>query len=81
MGHLLIIGAYRDNEVGDDHELKAALEILRMMYRFGKSISIHWVKDAVKFVAEALHCPEEEVISLAGILYRKTLGIRFILVR
>ena len=36
-------------------------------------------KDAVKFVAEALHCPEEEVISLAGILYRKTLGNPFYL--
>ena len=81
MGHLLIIGAYRDNEVGDDHELKAALrEILEddvpvwqiHLHPLGK-------KDAVKFVAEALHCPEEEVISLAGILYRKTLGNPFYL--
>jgi predicted ATPase/signal transduction histidine kinase/DNA-binding response OmpR family regulator/HPt (histidine-containing phosphotransfer) domain-containing protein/tRNA A-37 threonylcarbamoyl transferase component Bud32 len=77
--HLLLIGAYRDNEVDATHPLALMLDDAR---RRGTSLQTVVLKplDAVhvrRILADTLHCDEALAAPLADLVYAKTLGNPF----
>ncbi len=73
---LLLIGAYRDNEVGPGHLLPPVLESLR-----GRGVSVHGVhleplalEHIAAMCADTLDCGPEEARPLAELIRRKTAG-------
>ncbi|WP_437812199.1 AAA family ATPase [Sorangium sp. So ce1078] len=77
--HLLLIGAYRDNEVGPAHPLRLTLAEVR---RRGAAVS-ELVLEPLSaahvgaLVAEAVHAPEGQVEPLSQLVYEKTGGNPF----
>ncbi len=77
--HLLLIGAYRDNEVGPSHPL------LRMLADINKTgAPVHrlalaslGLNDVARLVADTLHCPQEQAHALAQLVHEKTGGNPF----
>jgi PAS domain S-box-containing protein len=77
--HLLLIGAYRDNEVDLSHPLLLALEALR---RNGTRVSAVVLSplildDVCRLIAHAVHTDEERVRPLARLVAEKTGGNPF----
>ncbi|MBV8142015.1 MAG: serine/threonine-protein kinase PknK, partial [Verrucomicrobia bacterium] len=77
--HLLILGAYRDNEVSPSHPLITTLDSIRhakvtLIEIVLKPLAL---KDVIQLVADALRCEPEHVISLARVVYKKTAGNPF----
>ena len=77
--HLLLIGAYRDNEVGPAHPLMRTLDAIR-----GASASVHEIvlaplriDDVGQLVADALHCKLERALPLVELVHEKTGGNPF----
>jgi len=77
--HLLLIGAYRDNEVAPSHPLMLTLDAIR---RAGASV--HEIvlpplsaADVGRLVVDALHCAPARARPLARLLYEKTAGNPF----
>ena len=77
--HLLLIGAYRDNEVGPAHPLLRTLEAIR-----NTGARVHEIvlaplelKDVSRLVADALHCEPNRSRSLAQLVHQKTGGNPF----
>ena len=78
--HLLLILAYRDNEVSDSHPLMLMLNRLPAESTFHR----HWetlgplgTGDLEAMIADALHLSREDVTSLASEIHRKTAGNPF----
>jgi len=78
--HLLLIGAYRDNEVDATHPLTRALEAIR---RAGQ-VPVHEIilaplrlRDVERLLVDALHCGRERVVDLAALVHEKTGGNPF----
>ena len=78
-GYLLLIGAFRDNEVSTSHPLIITLESLR-----SKNIEIHEIilsnltlGDIINLIADTLHSDVNSVQSLADLVLRKTSGNPF----
>ncbi|WP_017660645.1 trifunctional serine/threonine-protein kinase/ATP-binding protein/sensor histidine kinase [Baaleninema simplex] len=80
-GSLLVVGAYRDNEVTPTHPLMLLLEDLHHRGIAWDTITLNDLdRDCVEeLVADTVRLPREEVRSLAGLLYRKTDGNPFFL--
>ena len=77
--HLMLIGAYRDNEVNSAHPLIRKLEALRKA-----GLVVHEIvlgpltrDDVGKFMEDALHCEAERVTTLAELIHEKTAGNPF----
>jgi predicted ATPase/signal transduction histidine kinase len=77
--HLLLVGAYRDNEVGALHPLERTLETIR-----AAGAPVHEIvlpplglDDVSRLVAAALHCEPECARSLAQLVHQKTGGNPF----
>jgi serine/threonine protein kinase len=77
--YLLLIGAYRDNEVDGSHPLARRLEDIRQA-----GASIHEIKlaplsqeDVAQLIADALQCRRESVLPLAQAIYDRTAGNPF----
>jgi predicted ATPase/anti-anti-sigma regulatory factor/GAF domain-containing protein len=79
--HLLIVGAYRDNEVGAAHILTAALDTLRESGVKLAELSLQPLGSAsvLALLADALDLPRAEVEALAAALVDKTKGNPFFL--
>jgi PAS domain S-box-containing protein len=79
VGHLLLIGAYRNNEVDSSHPLLRKLESIRQSNALVKEIVLSplAVEDVEQLVADALHCNTERVAELARLIYDKTAGNPF----
>ena len=77
--HLLLIGAYRDNEVGPSHPLVLALDALRRAGTRVNEIVLAALEldDLGRLVAGALHCDEQHVRPLARLVAEKTGGNPF----
>ena len=77
--HLLLIGAYRDNEVGPTHPLMRTLDAIRKAGTGLREIVLSplTVNDVGNLVADALHCDGEHAFSLAQLVYEKTGGNPF----
>lgn len=76
MQSLLLIGAYRDNEVTSAHPLMATLEKLKQ-----ETVAIDRIMLAplelgavAQLIAETLHMPTESIASLAKLVWRKANG-------
>ncbi|MGH8139279.1 MAG: trifunctional serine/threonine-protein kinase/ATP-binding protein/sensor histidine kinase [Steroidobacteraceae bacterium] len=74
--HLLLIGAYRENEVGASHPLVLALEALRRASTRVNEIVLAALEldDLTRLVASALHCDEQRARPLARLVDEKTGG-------
>jgi PAS domain S-box-containing protein len=81
--HVLLVGAYRDNEVGPSHPLTRTLAQIR-----SAGGSIHEIvlaplapDDVEQLVADALHTEPGRVRSLAELVYGKTAGNAFFVIQ
>jgi PAS domain S-box-containing protein len=77
--HLLLVGAYRDNEVGPAHPLMHALETMRTA-----GVRVHEISlapldrdDVGRLVADALHSEPARAQPLAQLVHEKTGGNPF----
>ena len=77
--HILVIGAYRDNEVDEVHLLASKLRLLREQGAHVRELSLAPLRrdDVVRLVGDALHCPHQRIAGLAELVYSKTHGNPF----
>ena len=77
--HLLLIGAYRDNEVNPRHSLMRKLEAIRRAGTIVHNIVLAPLgrEDIRQLVADSLHCELERATSLAQVIHEKTNGNPF----
>lgn len=78
-GYLLLIGAYRDNEVDDSHPLILTLKQLEAKGKTFGEIHLTPLKqeDVVAFVADCLHARPEDMTEFADLIMAKTHGNPF----
>ncbi|MCP4601486.1 MAG: AAA family ATPase [Proteobacteria bacterium] len=79
INHLLIIGAYRNNEVSDGHQLIYAMDEIKR-----NNIDINTITlgpltpdDVSHLIINFLKCPEDEGAGLGKLVYKKTGGNPF----
>jgi PAS domain S-box-containing protein len=79
MKHLLLIGAYRDNEVNSTHPLKRKLEAMREAGAVLQDIVVAPLvhEDLRQLIADSLHCELERATPLAQLVHDKTVGNPF----
>ncbi|MBW4687241.1 MAG: AAA family ATPase [Komarekiella atlantica HA4396-MV6] len=79
MKYLLLLGAYRDNEVGPNHPASLALARLRQLGGIINCINLEPLKleEITQMIADTLHSDQETVKSLAQLVYQKTSGNPF----
>ncbi len=77
--HLLLIGSYRDNEVGDGHPLANTLAELRRAGARVEAIALRPLveADVGELVADALGGRRDEARELARVVFEKTAGNPF----
>jgi predicted ATPase/signal transduction histidine kinase/GAF domain-containing protein len=77
--YLLLVGAYRDNEVGRSHPLTRTLEAIRETGARVHEIVLAplGLGDVGRLVTDALHCAPERAQTLAELLNEKTGGNPF----
>ncbi|MGK4004513.1 AAA family ATPase [Sorangium sp. So ce1036] len=80
-GHLLVLAAYRDNEVDGAHPLTLTLERLRKAGAAVSEIGLGPLSlpDATQLVADALGCDKGPIAPLAALVWDKTHGNPFFL--
>jgi predicted ATPase/signal transduction histidine kinase len=76
---LLVLGAYRDNEVGPDHPLQSLLTALRRAETEVRTLLLGPLsrRDLAHFVADALHSERPRAEPLADVVFEKTSGNPF----
>ena len=77
--HLLLIGAYRDNEVNATHPLVRRLEAIRQAGAAVRDIVLTPLNrdDLGKLLVDSLHCQLERAAPLADLIHEKTTGNPF----
>jgi PAS domain S-box-containing protein len=77
--HLMVIGAYRDNEVNSTHPLIRKLEAIRKAGAVVHEIILAPLarEDLGRLIGDALHCEPERVTALAELVHEKTAGNPF----
>ena len=83
MRHLMLVGAYRDNEVTASHPL---MRILELLHRSGQDfreivLSPLTPDDVGRLVADCLHAKSERVQPLAELVFEKTRGNPFFVIQ
>jgi len=83
MHHLLLIGAYRDNEVTSAHPLMRKLEAIRQAGVIVQDIILAPLarEDLERLIADSLHCETEHAIPLAQLIHGKTAGNPFFVIQ
>jgi PAS domain S-box-containing protein len=81
--HLLLIGAYRDNEVHPNHPLIRKLEAVRAAGAIVQEIVLAPLtgEDLQRLVADTLRCEVERSTSLARLVHEKTIGNPFFVIQ
>ncbi|MCL6702844.1 ATP-binding sensor histidine kinase [Pseudomonas sp. T1.Ur] len=81
--HLMIIGAYRNNEVDEAHPLSGTLQSIRSAgVRVEEIIISPLVRAQVaQLLAEALHCESERIEPLAQLVQERTAGNPFFVIQ
>ncbi len=76
---LLLVGAYRDNEVDASHPLMRKLEAIRQAGECVQDITLAPLArdDLGQLVADTLHCSTEQAVPLAKLVHEKTGGNPF----
>ncbi|MBV9733462.1 MAG: serine/threonine-protein kinase PknK, partial [Verrucomicrobia bacterium] len=79
MQPLMLIGAYRDNEVNSAHPLIRKLETIRQAGATVQEIILAPLtcEDLGRLIADSLQCQSERVTSLAQLIHEKTAGNPF----
>jgi PAS domain S-box-containing protein len=77
--HLMLIGAYRDNEVNSAHPLMRKLEAMRQAGAIVQEIILAplTLADLGRLIADALHLEPQQVTPLAQLAHEKTAGNPF----
>jgi len=77
--HLMLIGAYRDNEVDSTHPLMRKLVEIRKTGSMVQEIILAplGLEDLTQLVADSLHCEPERAAALAQLVHEKTAGNPF----
>ncbi|WP_051677557.1 AAA family ATPase [Bradyrhizobium sp. URHD0069] len=77
--HLLLVGAYRDNEIGPSHPLLRTLDAIRKAGPFVQEISLAPLahEHLGQLIADTLRCEPESVALLAQLVHQKTDGNPF----
>jgi len=77
--HLMLIGAYRDNEVDSSHPLMRKLEAIRKTGTTVQEIVLAPLthEDLEELIADALHCEPDRASPLAQLIHDKTGGNPF----
>jgi PAS domain S-box-containing protein len=77
--HLLVIGAYRDNEVSDAHALMLMLDELKKINLVISQITLDPLlpEHVQQLVADTLHTSTSEALTLSDLIFNKTLGNAF----
>jgi serine/threonine protein kinase len=77
--HLMLIGAYRDNEVDSAHPLVRKLQAIRKTKATVQEIVVGPLKseELEQFLVDTLYCEKEEAASLGRLLAEKTDGNPF----
>jgi PAS domain S-box-containing protein len=81
--HLLIIGAYRDNELSPFHPLILTLDSIRKAGVIADEIVLNplSLKDVNQFIADALRCERVRSKALARLVHKKTAGNPFFVIQ
>ncbi|MBV4484516.1 AAA family ATPase [Pseudomonas sp. SWRI153] len=81
--HLLLVGAYRDNEVDSDHPLSRTLKALRHAGVHIDEIRLAPLAGAhiEQLISESLRCPPASIVALAGLVLEKTAGNPFFVIQ
>ena len=79
MQHLMLIGAYRNNEVNPSHPLMRKLEAIRQAGTILQDIVLGPLtrEDLAQLIADSLHCDPERASPLAQLIHDKTGGNPF----
>jgi predicted ATPase/signal transduction histidine kinase len=79
MGYLLLIGAYRDNEVYPAHPLRLTLEEMQKTGLAVETITLAPLSqsDLNHLIADTLNCPTARAMPLTELVYGKTQGNPF----
>ena len=77
--YLLLVGAYRDNEVGPSHPLMRTLEVIRKAGASMQQVVLAplGLDDVCRLIADSLHCGQESARPLARLVHEKTGGNPF----
>jgi serine/threonine protein kinase len=81
--HLMLIGAYRDNEVDATHPLMRKLDAIRQAGAQVREIRLEPLAryDLGQLIADALHCESERSAPLAQLVQEKTAGNPFFMIQ
>ena len=81
--HLMLIGAYRDNEVDAAHPLMRKLDAIRRAGAQMQEIRLEPLArdDLGQLIADALHCESERSAPLAQLVQEKTAGNPFFVIQ
>jgi PAS domain S-box-containing protein len=79
IGHLLVIGAYRNNEVDSTHPLIRKLAGIRNAGAQIRQITLTTLgrEHLERLIADALHCAPPQAVPLAQLVHQKTRGNPF----
>src|SRR5579871_3460166 len=77
--HLLLIGAYRDNEVSPTHPLMRKLDVIRQSGAAVEDVVLTPLTrdDLHQLLIDSLHCESETTATLADLVHEKTTGNPF----
>ena len=77
--HLLLVGAYRDNEIGPSHPLLRTLDAIRKAGAFVQEIRLVPLaqEDLGRLIADTLGCAPDHAAPLARVVHEKTGGNAF----
>ncbi|UWZ84393.1 AAA family ATPase [Occallatibacter riparius] len=77
--YLMLIGAYRDNEVDAAHPLMRKLQAVRQAGASVQEIALPPLtrRDLEQLIADSLHCDRQRVRSLVELVHQKTTGNPF----
>jgi PAS domain S-box-containing protein len=79
MQNLLLIGAYRDNEVDSTHPLMRKLDAMRQAGAILQDIVLAPLdrEDLAQLLSDSLHCETEYAVPLAQLIHERTAGNPF----
>jgi predicted ATPase/signal transduction histidine kinase len=83
VSHLLVVGAYRDNEVDLTHPLMRRLSTIRQAGGTVREIHLKPLSsdDLARLISDTLHCDPQHAMSLAQLIREKTAGNPFFAVQ
>lgn len=81
--NLLIIGAFRSNEVGDDHPLTRTLKELQQTRALVEHIELSPLSkdDANRWLADCFRRPRDDIRAFADLLWNRTSGNPFFMIQ